>query len=261
MRPPLRLLFAAVLLSGTAPLHAQGFGLAVSGGFDRARIDREGYLADFADSYNAYYTQRIKAPIEPFAQARQRPVVGGTLSYGIDRLYVSFFGQLALDPAEERTADLTGLKNHVSVDLNDLLVGGDVALRFGPVSVGGTYAGTFRRATVLFDTEYADGSVSRGTEYRINGRYTSDNAYLEFGPMLALHFGRISVPVRVYFPYELGEGRTPLTDDDVYELNAYFPSNWPRYLNDASGLDESNAVSDRDFAGPRVQVGIEFRLF
>ena len=259
-RRALLALLAAIVLIAPG-VRAQNFGLSVYGAFDRVQMDREDYVAAFFDSYNAYYTARLRSPMEPVAMTRQRPVAGVSFDMGVGAMQTHIFVETAFDAPQTRTADLgSGLKNHLSVDVNDLAFGTDLVFAIGPVSLGGTFAGIVRRSTITFESEYADGRRSRGSEYVIHGRYTADNAFLEVGPTLGLSMGRLRVPVRLLFPVELGSDRTPLYDDDTYELNDYFPSDWDRYIRDTSGTDETNAIANRDFVGPRLQVGLAFRL-
>ena len=57
---------------------------------------------------------------------------------------------------------------------------------------------------------------------------------------------------------ELGAGGV---GHDVDAQRVGLPRDFDRWAADQSGVDDGAAVSDRDYVGPRLQVGVELRLF
>ena len=95
---------------------------AQTGLYAHVGLERTGFAPEaldvFADTYNAYYSQRI---VEPFAYADAtvtRPVFGATFRYA-DGLYAAFGYQYGRT-TQQQTADLGGLAQQVELRVFDL---------------------------------------------------------------------------------------------------------------------------------------------
>lgn len=255
----LRLLSLLAVLALMAPgLRAQtGFYAHV--GLERTDFAPVG-LDVFAETYNGYFSQRIVEPFEYFEATVTRPVFGATFRYA-DGLYAALGYQYGRTTQQQR-ADLGGLAQQVELRVFDHSVHTELGVEFGAFYLAGVATGLFRGETIKAETVYPDGSVSIGNEVLPNGYYTASSPDIGFGLAAGVSVGRVLIPIRLVWPTKfLGSYNLPVTDFDVQALRTYFPADWNRYLDDASGLDEGNALQDGDFVAPHFSIGIEARLF
>ena len=261
MRLPLALLLAAAL---AVPAAAQASGLYLVGFADRTSFDDFATSA-FAETYNAYYAQRIERELPAFEADPVGATVGGLWRLNVGGPALALGYTYTARPGYDETADLGGVGQRFTLDAWDHTVWAEGTIGLGPAFVGGFMTALLRGQRVTARTVYADGSESLGTEYTLNGTYTGYTSGNEVGVTAGIALGdRLVVPVRYVVTtatYLANREDNPIADDDVFELNSAFPREFDRFLRDRNGLDFGNALSGDDFHGPRLLVGLELRLF
>lgn len=254
-----------VLLLALAPAlaAAQPSGLYVTGALARSQYRAES-VAQFNDSYSAYYTQRLDAPVELLPERGSGITYGALGRVNLGTLAVGFGYSISRESSEARSTFENEAGDRVATRTQTHAATIEVttdALR--PLVLGASFGGLFRGVRVASATVYPDGAESYGSEYRLNGVYHGAPTYFEAGLIAGVSLGnRVFLPVRVHVPMDLLGNDLALTDSDVYQLNSYFPRDFARFVADGTGTDESEAaLKDGDFVGPRIQVGVELRLF
>lgn len=246
---------ACGVLGAPAP-RAQSVGLYATGGFERAAIGTEGFDA-FTETYNDYYVQRLDAPFESIEGSLNRPTFGAAIR--LNGPLMLAFGYQYGRTSQERGADLGAIEQGYDLTITDHTVTTELGAHVGGgLYVAGVVAGVFRGVALDYRTTYADGSTSVGNEIVPNGHYTGSHPHIDAGVGVGLDLGRFVIPIRVTYPVMEFEGN-PLLDPDQ-QARSYFPADWPRYLEDAAGLDEDNSVREDEFSGLRITVGVEVRL-
>ncbi len=255
----MRLLLLGLLLATGAA--AQPTGLYLTGGFARNRIDAD-RLALLGETYSAYYAARLDGDVQLLPSDADAFVVGATGRLNPGGFAAAFgyqYGRATFDATSEFE---DGSGDHVATRTLDHAFWVELSFELGPLAVGGHAGGLARGTRIESATVYPDGSESLGSEYRLNGIYTASTSFLEAGPVVALQIGdRLLIPVRVLFPFEIDDTRLPALDFDTYQGNDSFPRDFDRFVVDSAGNDDGAAVSDRDFVGRRIVVGLELRLF
>ena len=251
---------AGLLLALTAS--AQPSGLYLTGAYSRTQFDGD-RLALLGETYSDVFSSVLDAPVDFLPGEQAHPAVGATLRLNAGTLGAGFSYQVGRATSDEASAFSNGRGNRVQARTLDHVVTVDVTGQLGPVVLGGSFGGMFRGVRVEVATTYPDGAESLGSEFVFNGVYTASSAYFEAGVLGGLMLGdRVFVPVRLVFPVETSDDRLPVTDFDASRSGKnYLPRDFDRFLADPNGLDDGAAVSDRDYVGPRLQVGVEFRLF
>lgn len=260
----MRLASLVLAAAVVAPAAAQTTGLYLYAGMEGNKIDPRGRIADFSETYNAYYGAAAINPMGTLEATRVRPVLGLGFKLRVDRLGFDTYVAGAFESPQSVRSTLAGNYQHVvEMDVNDQMWGVSMTYQLSNrLYVGPTIDGLFRRATIRAKTVYANGDQSYGADHRINGVYTSEEAFLGVGGTVGATFGRFTPSVRLLWPVEIGgDDQIPLTDYNVYQLNDYFPSDYARFMADPGGLDEGATVHGRDFVGPRLSVGVDVRLF
>ena len=259
MRLPL-LLAAGLLVAIGA--RAQPSGVYVTGAYSQARYDAD-RLGQLGTTYSSYFAESLDAPVDFLPGEQMTPALGvtGRLSSGSIGFGLTY--QLGRATSDVASTFENGRGNRVQSRTLDHIVTMDLTGQFGPVVVGASAGGMFRGVRVEVATTYPDGSESLGSEFAFNGVYTASSPYFEVGALGGLALGdRLFIPVRVLFPLEISSTRLPVTDYDASRNGKnYLPRDFDRWAADPSGVDDGAAVSDRDYVGPRLQVGVELRLF
>jgi hypothetical protein len=250
-----------LLLLFAAPAVAQPSGLYLTGALSRTQFDGE-RLGQLDETFAAYYGDRLVEPVVLLPGEATHPAFGAIGRANLGGVALSLGYQVARAAAEARADFANGAASRVTSRTLDHVVTIEATTdALGPVILGVSFGGMFRGVRLASSTIYQDGSESFGSEYRLNGVYTASSTYFEGGLVAGLALGdRLVVPVRLLLPFELAPDRLPVTDFDLYELNSTFPRDWNRWLTDDAGLDDGASVSDRDYVGPRVQVGVEVRI-
>lgn len=250
-----------LLLTLAATASAQPSGLYLTGSVARSDFDAD-RLALLGETYSAYYRARLDAPVDLLPAGGEAFSVGATgrINVGLAAAFGYQYGESSFE-ATSRFENGSG--DHVTTRAADHAAWIETTVGLGPVVVGAHMGGLFRGMRIESATVHADGSESLGSEYRMNGVYTGSTTVFEVGPVVAFQIGdRILVPARVLFPVEFGgTTRLELTDFDTRQGNDYFPRDFDRFAADPTGSDFGATVSDRDFVGRRLQVGVELRLF
>ncbi|PAP76195.1 hypothetical protein [Rubrivirga marina] len=252
---------ALLLLAASAS--AQPSGLYLTGAFSRTQFDGD-RLALLGETYSDVFSTVLDAPVDFLPGEHTHPALGAAVRIGGGGLGAGFAYQVGRATSDEASAFSNGRGNRVQARTLDHVVTIDLTGQLGPLVVGGSFGGMFRGVRVEVATTYPDGSESLGSEFVFNGVYTASSTYFEVGVLGGLAVGdRVFVPVRLLFPVEtFGEDRLPATDFDASRNGkTYLPRDFGRYLADPNGLDDGAAVSDRDYVGLRLQVGVELRLF
>ncbi|MEM0963960.1 MAG: hypothetical protein AAGK21_15640, partial [Bacteroidota bacterium] len=247
------------LLPLAAAVGAQPSGLSITGGYAVSAFDGD-RLAELGETYSDFYVARLDGPVELLPTGSEAFSVGATARIDAGGMAAAFGVQLGRDAFDVTTRFENGSGDHVTTETSDLAAWTELTLPVGPLAVGGHAGGLFREVRIESATVYADGSESLGSEFRLNGVYTASATSLEVGPVVALQLGsRILVPLRVLFPFEIASVGLPLTDNDTFQGNDTFPRDFDRFVADDFGTDDEAAVSDRDFVGRRIVVGVEIR--
>jgi len=254
-----------VLLLALAPAlaAAQPTGLYLVGGLARSQYRAEP-IELFNQTYSDYYVQRLDGPVDLLPTGGTSPAVGGLVRVNLGAVAFGFGYTISREAAEARSTFENGSGNLIATRTQTHAATVEVTTdAAAPLVLGTSFGGLFRGVRVGAAAVFPDGSESYGSEYRLNGVYTASTTYFEAGLIAGLAVGdRVVIPVRVSLPIEPFPDRIALTDYDLYQLNSYFPRDFDRFVADQTGLDEDEAaLADRDFVGPRVQVGVEVRLF
>ncbi|MEM1115474.1 MAG: hypothetical protein AAF845_01990 [Bacteroidota bacterium] len=254
-------LLLALLIAGTASVAAQPAGLYVTGAFAQSSFDGD-RLARLGETYSTAFADALVAPVDFLPGERTHPAGGVTARLASGRLGLGFSYQIGRATSDVASTFENGRGNRVQARTLDHVVTMDLTGRLGPVVVGGSFGGMFRGVRVEVATTYPDGAESVGSEFVFNGVYTASTTYLEAGAVAGLQIGsRLFVPVRVVVPVEMFDTRLPVQDFDVSVVGTnYLPRDFERYLDDRNRLDDGAAVADRDYVGPRLQVGVEVRI-
>lgn len=257
----LRSVIGLLLCLSSATASAQASGIYLTGAASRASYDTE-RLALLSETFAAYYGDRLPGAVTLLPEPNVTPAFGVTGRINVGSFAAGLDYQFAHTVNDAEAQYANGRISRVSTSVLDHIVTVEMTVdKFGPLVLGGSFGSAFRFVGIESATIYQDGSESLGSEFRLNGIYTVPSPYFEAGIIAGLKLGdRLFVPVRVVFPMEISQDRLPLLDFDVREMNQMFPRDWDRWLTDSNGLDDGAVVSDRDFVGPRVQVGIELRI-
>ena len=257
----LSLLLAAGLLVAMGA-RAQPSGVYVTVAYSQARYDGD-RLGELGTTYSTFFAEALDAPVDFLPGAQAYPSAGVTGRLKVDGFGAGLTYQLGRATSDVSSAFENGRGNRVQSRTLDHVVTMDITGQFGPVVVGASAGGMFRGVRVEVATTYPDGSESLGSEFAFNGVYTTSSPYFEAGVLGGLMLGdRLFIPVRVLFPLEISDTRLPVTDYDASRNGKnYLPRDFDRWAADPSGVDDGAAVSDRDYVGPRLQVGVELRLF
>ncbi|MBL7979805.1 MAG: hypothetical protein JNN12_15825 [Bacteroidetes Order II. Incertae sedis bacterium] len=260
-------LLVVLLLHSFALLHAQSAfgGLAVGAAYGIDRIDSAS-LNSFVESFNTYYAANIKAKYASFPEALPGPVIRvGYRGSGLagSKLAMAFQYQTGKHHIPRSATLGTGLKNELDLDV----VNRDVLIEVG---VGGKRGflnalmqGQFRNSTITYYTVYQDGSRSIGYEFDINGYYEVSTPEIMAGVSAGLQLGkRVIIPIQVAFPVWLPGGDfINMTD---YDTSRYRSNDFPRefdfWVKDRLGVDEGNAITEGNFRGMRISIGVEILL-
>lgn len=259
----MRLALLVALVAAPLVAAAQPTGLYVTGALARSQY-RADAITEANESYSTYYTQRLDGPATLLPSQNTGLALGLVGRVNLGRAAFGFGYAISREASESRTTFENQSGDHVETRTQTHAVSWEVttdALR--PVVLGASLGALFRGVRVASATVYPDGSLSYGTEYRLNGVYTGAPTYFEAGLVAGVALGdRLFVPVRLTLPMDLLGNETALLDMDVRQLNNYFPRDFPRFVNDPTGSAEHEAaIQERDFMGPRLQVGVEIRLF
>lgn len=258
----LSLLLAVGLLAALGA-HAQPSGVYLTGAYSQARYDAD-RLGELGTTYSAFFADDLVAPVDFLPGEQTYPSLGVTGRISTGAFGAGLTYQLGQATSDVASAFANGRGNRVQSRVRDHIVTIDMTGQFGPVVVGVSGGGVFRGVRVEVATTYPDGSESLGSEFAFNGVYTTSSPSLEFGVLGGLVLGdRLFIPVRAVLPMEMfGADRLPVTDFDASRNGKnYLPRDFDRWVADPSGVDDNAAVSDRDYVGPRLQVGVELRLF
>lgn len=255
----MRLLLLAGLVACAAS--AQPSGLYLTGALSRTQFDGD-RLALLGETYSDAFADALGAPVDFLPGERTHPAAGATVRIGGGGLGVGFGYQVGRATSDEASSFSNGRGNRVRARTLDHVATLDVTGQLGPVVLGGSFGGMFRGVRVEVATTYPDGSESLGSEFVFNGVYTASSTYFEAGVLAGLALGdRVFVPVRLVVPVEMVEDRLPVQDFDASAGGThYLPRDFDRYLADPALIDDGAAVSDRDYVGPRLQVGVEVRI-
>lgn len=256
--------FALVLTVGLLAAlgaRAQPSGLYLTGAYSQVQYDGD-RLAQLGETYSARFADVLDAPVDFLPGSGAYPSLGltgrlGTGSFGAGLTY-----QLGRSTSDVASAFSNGRGNRVQTRTLDHVVTIDLTKQFGPVVVGASGGAMFRGVRVEVATTYPDGAESLGSEFVFNGVYTSSSPYFEAGVLGGFVLAdRVFIPVRLVFPIEISQDRLPVTDFDASRNGKnYLPRDFERYLADPTGLDDNAAISDRDYVGPRLQIGVEIRF-
>jgi hypothetical protein len=242
---------------------AQPTGLYAVGALARSQYDADA-IGQFNETYSDFYAQRLDGPVTLVPDALSSLTVGGLARVNLGAVTFGFSYTLSRERDENVSqfdngaGDRIATRTQTHAATTEITTG---ALR--PLVLGASFGGLFRGVRVASATVYPDGSESYGSEYRLNGIYTASAAYFEAGLVAGVAVGdRVVVPVRVFLPLNLLANDIALTDYDTQQFNNYFPRDFDRFVADPTGEAESEAAMiDAAFIGPRVQVGVEVRLF
>lgn len=259
----MRSLLLPALLLAALGVQAQPSGLYLTGAYSQAQFDGD-RLGELGTTYSDFFADVLDAPVDFLPGEQVYPSVGVAGRLRLDSFGAGVTYQLGRATSDVSSAFSNGRGNRVQSRTLDHVVTIDMTGQFGPVVVGASGGAMIRGVRVEVATTYPDGSESLGSEFDFNGVYTASSPYFEAGVLGGLVLGnRLFVPVRLLFPVEYaGEDRLPATDYDASRNGKnYLPRDFDRYLADPNGVDDGAAVSDRDYVGPRLQVGVELRLF
>ncbi|MBN8589190.1 MAG: hypothetical protein J0L94_12820 [Rhodothermia bacterium] len=240
-------------------------GLTVGAVYGADRMDNAN-LNTFVSSFNAYYSTYIKAKYEDFPAVLSGPMYRvGYRGSGLvgSKIAVALHYQSGKHHVP-RTALLgSGLKNEMNLDVvnRDVLVELGVGGKRGFINA--LMQGQFRNSTITYYTVYQDGSRSIGYEFDINGYYEVSTPEIMAGVSAGLRLGkRVIIPIQVVFPVWLPGGDTINMTD--YDTSRYRSNDFPRefdfWVKDRLGVDQENALTQGDFRGVRISVGLEIQL-
>jgi len=260
MRP---LSVAAAVLLATALLtaSAQPSGIYVIGAYSRAQYDGD-RLSELGTTYSTTFADVLVAPVDFLPGEQMIPSLGVTGRLNVGFLAGGLTYQVGQATSDVSSAFANGRGNRVQSRVRDHVVTIDMTGQFGPVVVGGSFGGMFRGVRVEVATTYPDGAESLGSEFVFNGVYTTSSPAFEAGVLAGVTLGdRVFIPVRLLFPVDVSQDRLPVTDFDASRNGKnYLPRLFDRFLADPTGRDDNAAVSDRDYVGPRLQIGVELRI-
>lgn len=118
----------------------------------------------------------------------------------------------------------------------------------------GLYCTNLGKIILEYSTEHLDGERSFGTEYKLNGVYTSNIKTMEFGVQLSYKHKKVVLYTRALVPaIVMGPGKNNRNFVDArtsYEAPNDFPSNYDSYVDDPTGyVAQKGALTSTGFKG------------
>lgn len=261
-------IFAALL--STSVVRAQGdfdAGFFVNADYSFSRFDT-GDMNGFVNSFNAFWGDDLSAPYQEFTGTEfSHPSFGAGFRF-ISTGKVGFSGGTGFlwgrDRHRHQATWKNGVVNELFFKTRDVQWNATTGMHFGnKVFLEFTYGGHFRKLFMEHATIYQDGSRSLGSEYKLNGLYSSLVSSFEWGWQAGVRFGSLMVFARGVNPLANFPPAKNLVTHQDYDTAHYppndFPSDYELYATDFIGfVEQDKGVKADSFEGPRFTIGVEW---
>lgn len=117
-----------------------------------------------------------------------------------------------------------------------------------------------------YKTQYPDGSISMGPEYKLNGMYSGSTVDLDLGLQFSFVIGPLMFYSLYTFPIEafLADSKGLISMDDYHDNDlppTDFPANYETYATDVVKFaEDSDWVVTDDFSSNRITFGLSYLI-
>jgi len=160
-----------------------------------------------------------------------------------------------------------GIEQHMQIRLssNQINTTFGVALNENKVWLEGMIVNNLSKVMIEYTTVYQNGNESFGTEYKLNGFYSSTIKTMEFGVQASykykkyVFYSRAMIPMFIMGPDP--RERTFVDSRSNQKDPKDFPSNYESYLNDPKGhIQRNEQLKSSDFKGYSFGFGMLYLI-
>lgn len=160
-----------------------------------------------------------------------------------------------------------GIEQHMRIRLssNQINTSFGITLNESKVWLEGMIVNNLSKVMIEYSTVYPNGDESFGSEYKLNGYYTSTIKTMEFGVQASYKYKKYVFYSRAMLPFLImgpnDSERTFIDSRNNHESPKDFPSDYESYVNDPQGhIQRNGQLKSSDFKGYSFGFGMLYLI-